>query len=91
MKTIINIKTDNEVKENAKILANEFGLSLSAIINSYLKEFIRRKEIHLSVSPKMTAGLEQLLGKVEYDIKRSKNLSRSFVSQKEMDEHLDSL
>ncbi len=39
IKTVINIKTEKNVKTHAQKLAKEMGFSLSAIINAYLKHF----------------------------------------------------
>jgi len=91
MKTVINIKTDRDVKENAQETAKGLGLSLSAVINAYLKQFVRNKEVYFSVAPKMSPGLEELLGSIEYDIQRDKNLSDSFSSKKKLKEHFSSL
>lgn len=91
MKTAINIKTDKEVKKTAQKLAEEFGLSLSAVLNAYLKNFIREKEIRFSIAPKMTPEFEELLKKIEADIKKKKNISPAFSSAKEIDKYLDSL
>ena len=74
-KTIVNLKTDKEVKENAQKLASELGLTLSAVINAYLKQFIRTREVYFSSIPKMTPALENLIGKVEQDYKKKKNIS----------------
>ncbi|MBI4118716.1 MAG: type II toxin-antitoxin system RelB/DinJ family antitoxin, partial [Parcubacteria group bacterium] len=51
MKTVINIKTDKDVKKNAQGVAEELGLSLSAVINAYLRQFVRNKEIHFTAAP----------------------------------------
>lgn len=91
MKTIINIKTDQEVKKTAQQLAQNFGLSLSAIINGYLKQFIRNKEIHFTIAPNMSKDLERLLGTIEYDIQRNRNLSKVISNKKELQEHFASL
>ncbi|TSC90771.1 MAG: Uncharacterized protein G01um10142_262, partial [Parcubacteria group bacterium Gr01-1014_2] len=69
MKTMINIKADREVKENAQKLAKELGLNLSAIINANLKQFIRSREVYFSVAPKMTPELERLVGQARKDYK----------------------
>ena len=53
MKTMINIKTDKEVKENAQKIARELGLPLSTVINAYLKEFIRDREVSFSLEPRL--------------------------------------
>lgn len=45
---IINIKTDRETKKKAKYLAAKLGFSLSAILNAYMREFIKTKTIIFS-------------------------------------------
>jgi antitoxin component of RelBE/YafQ-DinJ toxin-antitoxin module len=74
MKTVINIKADRDVKIGAQKLAKELGLSLSAVVNAYLKQFLRTKSVNFSVVPTMSPELEKLLGRVEYDIERGINL-----------------
>lgn len=91
MKTIINIKADKEVKENAQKLAHELGLSLSSVINASLKQFIRSRKVEFSVIPKMTPELEILIGQAVRDRKVRKNISPVFSSSKKMDDYLDSL
>ena len=90
MKTVINIKTDKEVKQNAQKVAEELGLSLSAVINAYLKQFVRNKEVHFTTAPRMSAELEEFLGQVEEDIQKKRNFSRAFSSGEKMDRWLDS-
>ncbi len=89
MKTIINIKADKEVKEKAQEVAANLGLSLSVVVNSYLKQFIRNEEVHISTAPRMSHDLEQLIGRVESDLRKKKNISPIFSSAAEMDAYLD--
>lgn len=91
MKTLVNIRTDHEVKENAQKLARELGLSLSDVINASLRNFIRTREVYISAVPRMTPELERLLGVIELDIKKRKNLSLAFSSVEEVTAYLDSL
>ena len=91
MKTMINIKADKEVKENAQALARDLGLPLSGIINAFLKEFTRSRKVSFSAVPKMTRVLESVLGKVENDIKKGKNMSPVFSSAEKANEYLDTL
>jgi addiction module RelB/DinJ family antitoxin len=91
MKTMINIKADKEVKENAQALAKDLGLPLSGIINALLKEFVRNRSVSFSVIPKMTRTLENVLGKVENDIKKGNNMSPVFSSADKANEYLDTL
>ncbi len=83
MTTVIHIKADKEVKENAQKAAKDLGLSLSAVINAALRNFIRTREVIFSDIPQMTPELEKKLEKVEEDIKHGRNLSPRF---KNMDE-----
>lgn len=91
MKTIINIKTEPEVKESAQKLAAELGLSLSAIINGYLNQFIRNRSVYFSTEHQMSDHLEELLDVVEEDIKKGRNLSKDISSVEENTNYLKSL
>lgn len=91
MKSIITIKTNKEIKENAQIIAKELGLSLSDVINASLRNFIKTREVRFSTIPKMTEELEYLLAKVEKDIDKKENISSALSSSKEINEHLDRL
>jgi len=90
MKTIINIKTDKEVKENAQKVAADLGLTLSAVVNASLKQFIRSKEVYFSAIPRMTPGLEELIGRVQKDYSSGKNISPVFNNAKEALDYLNS-
>lgn len=83
MQTVIHLKADKEVKENAQKAAKDLGLTLSDVINAALRNFIRTREVIFSDIPQMTPELEKKLEKVEDDIKHNRNLSPSF---KNMDE-----
>ena len=89
--TVINLKTKKDLKNNAQKIAAELGLSLSAIINGYLRQFVRNRAAYFSVAPQMSNELENLLAGVEYDIQRKKNLSKPLASKKNIAKHLSSL
>ena len=90
-KTLINIKTDPEVKKNVQKLAEELGFSLSDVINASLRNFLRTREVTFSSIPRMTPELEKLIGKAREDFKKKKNISGPFSSAEEMNAHLDAL
>lgn len=83
------MKTDKDVKKNAQKVAEELGLSLSTVINAYLRQFVRNKEIHLTTAPHMSSELEEFLGRVEEDMKKKRNFSPAFSSGEEMDRWLN--
>ncbi len=89
MKTILNVKIEKALKEQAKKVAYELGLSLSDVVNESLRQMVKTREAHFSAVPRMTPELEVLLGKVETDIKRGRNISPAFISAKDMDKYLD--
>jgi addiction module RelB/DinJ family antitoxin len=43
--TILNIKTDKKLKADAQKVAGELGVPLSTVMNAFLKQFVRDKEI----------------------------------------------
>ena len=90
MKTVIHIKADKEVKENAQKAASDMGLNLSDVINAALRNFIRTREVIFSDSPEMTPEFEKYLEGIEEDIKHGRNLMGPFKSAEEMDKYLDS-
>jgi addiction module RelB/DinJ family antitoxin len=46
---VINIKTDTKTKSEAQKLANEMGLTLTAVLNRYLRHFVKTKSVTFSV------------------------------------------
>ena len=88
MKIILNVKTEKALKEQAKRVARELGLSLSDVVNESLRQMVKTREAHFSAIPRMTPELEVLLGKIETDIKRGHDISPVFVSAKDMDRYL---
>lgn len=77
----MSLKTDKKLKEQAQKLANDFGFRLGTLINAFLRDFVRKKEVHfgMELPPEpMTPKLEKYLAKIEKDIKEGKNISPTF-------------
>ena len=92
MKTLLSIKTEPEVKEQAKKLASELGLTLSALVTAQLKQAIRAKTVTFSTSSYTpTPYLEKILEKADRDIKAGKNLGPAITNKKELDDYFASL
>ena len=47
---MLSIKLDKSLKKEAQETAQEIGIPLSTAINSFLKQFVREKEITLSAN-----------------------------------------
>ena len=50
MKTLLAIKTDKSLKETAQEIAHEIGVPLSTVINSFLKQFVRDRQVVFSAT-----------------------------------------
>ncbi|MFA6297313.1 MAG: type II toxin-antitoxin system RelB/DinJ family antitoxin [Candidatus Paceibacterota bacterium] len=78
MKTLINIKVDKEIKDQAVKLAQEIGIPLSTAINAFLRQFVEKREVTFSSPFKMSKKLEAIVSKAEKDIKSGDNMSPAF-------------
>lgn len=45
---VINFTTEEKIKQEAQKLANKMGISLSMVLNNYLKHFVKVKKIVFS-------------------------------------------
>jgi addiction module RelB/DinJ family antitoxin len=89
--TILNIKTDKELKAEAKQVAAELGVPLSTVINAFLKQFVRDKEITLSANQyRPTPYLESILEQAQTEYEAG-DFSGPFTSGEDFIAHLKSL
>ncbi len=88
MKTVLNVKTDVEVKEKAQELAAYLGVPLSTVVNAYLKEFIHTGEFKLSREPMLRPFVSARLAKHVLEAKQGKNISPALTSMEEIKAYL---
>ncbi len=70
---VINIKTDAKVKKEAQKIAADLGLSLSGVINGYLKQFIRTKTVLFTLDEShLSKLLLDSIASAEAEIKKGK-------------------
>lgn len=91
MKTVINIKADREVKEQAVRTAADMGIPLSTVINAFLKKFISEQSVTFVAPLSPSKSLQKILKQADRDMKKGKDLSPLFVSTEKMDRYLASL
>lgn len=89
-KTTINIKADKEVKEQAQRTAKRLGMPLSVVINAYLKQFIRTKEVHFSARETPKSHIRKRWDRIRKDIEKGKNLSPAFDNAEDAIRYLHS-
>lgn len=93
MKTVLNVKIDQETKTEAQKIAKELGLSLSAIVNAQLKDLVRDKTVVYSTKPteRMSPKLEAMIGEVEEDIRLGRDLGPILSSREEIEAYFAAL
>ncbi|HSX41835.1 MAG TPA: type II toxin-antitoxin system RelB/DinJ family antitoxin [Candidatus Saccharimonadales bacterium] len=84
MKTLLNVKVDAKTKRAAQKIAEELGLSLSAVVNANLHQFVRDREISLNAPLKPSKWLKTVIKETEEDIKLGRNIVGPFDSAEAM-------
>lgn len=80
---VINIKTQPEVKAQAQRVARGLGLSLSSLINAFLKQFVKTKKVTFSLDDEIpNKRTIAILKQAEKDYKKG-NTSPAFKTGKE--------
>lgn len=79
---VINIKTQPETKAQAQRVAKDLGLSLSALINGFLKQFVKTKKVTFSLEEEPNEYFKMAIKKSREDRKMGK-ASPLFKSAKE--------
>lgn len=72
---VVNVKVNTAVKKEAQRVAEEMGLSLSAVINGFLKQLIRTKTITFSTEEEPSEFLIESLRESREDIKAGRVIS----------------
>lgn len=100
MKTIINIKADRDVKIKAQKVAKQLGVPLSLVINNYLRDFVRTKEVRFSLNrdtmplgtPEgvLKPAVKRRLARLRKEALAGKNLSPAFSNMNDAISYLHS-
>lgn len=69
---VIITKTEPEVKKQAQEVAKEFGISLSSLLNAYLKQIVRTKKIEFTLEREPSDYLVRTIKQAVEDRKRGK-------------------
>lgn len=92
MNTIVNFKTDKKIKDQAKKIAEEMGLTISDILNIYLRNFIKHKVIYLNLDQDESNPTDELLASVkEAEEDYKKGVLKSYDDIESAIEHLRKL
>lgn len=69
---VINIKTEAEVKRQSQKIAKEMGISLSGLINGFLKQLVRTKRVEFTLDETPNAYLRGVMKRAEKNYKTDK-------------------
>ena len=72
MKTLLTIKTDKTIKDTARLVAEEIGVPLSTVINAFLKQFVRDREVSFSASYHPSPYLRRVIEESEKELAEGK-------------------
>ncbi len=75
--TVISVKLDQNVKTSAQEVAKSTGLTLSTLVNAYLRQVATTRRIELYAPELMTPKLEKFIAEIETELKAGK-VSKKF-------------
>ncbi len=89
MTAIINFKADKKIKSEAQKIAETMGLTLSDILNIYLRGFVNKKELYISLQEDESNPSDEFLHKIKEARERFKiGKTKRFKNNKEIGAYL---
>ena len=88
MDTTITIKTNSALRNEAKKLAEKLGITLTAIINATLRQFVQERKFTVSEYEMPTKRKMALLEKISKEMDEGKNISGTFSDFESLFNHL---
>ena len=85
---VIITKTEPEIKQEAQKVARKLGISLSSLVNAYLKQVVRTRRVEFDLGEEPSEYLKSVLKKAEEDYRTGKT-SPAFRSGEEAAKWLD--
>lgn len=74
MNTTLTIKTEKKLRDEAKRTAEELGVPLTTVVNALLRQFVREKELLVSIEPKPTRAKLALWEKISREMDKGKRI-----------------
>ncbi len=87
---MLSIKINKSVKEQAQELSHILGVSLNAVVNGYIKEFISERKVTFADHPMPNARTLKILKKLSDDAHKGRNMAGPFNSMEDMIKSLNS-
>ncbi|MDP3962249.1 MAG: hypothetical protein Q8Q03_00040 [bacterium] len=80
---MLSIKIDKNLKEKAQEVAHALGVSLNAVINQNIKEFINDRKVTFTDHPMPNKKTRKLLDRLLADSKANRNFIGPFDTAEE--------
>ena len=81
---MLSIKINKSLKEQAQELSHILGVSLNAVVNGYIKEFISERKVTFADHPMPNTRTLKILKKLSDDARKGKNMIGPFYTAEEM-------
>ena len=81
---MLSIKIDRELKEKAQEVARILGVSLNAVVNQNIKEFINERQVTFTDHPVLNKKTQRILAKLSKDAREGKNMVGPFYTAEDM-------
>lgn len=88
MDTTITIKTKKNLIKEAKELAEEMGVTMTSVVNAFLRQFVRNRELTLTGEETLTKEKIEFLERISKDADEGKNISGPFYDLDSLFKHL---
>jgi antitoxin component of RelBE/YafQ-DinJ toxin-antitoxin module len=88
MNTTLTIKTNSTLRDAAKKMADELGLNLTAVVNAYLRQFVRERKFSVSAEPAPTKRNLAIWERISREADRNKGISGPFSDAESLFKHL---
>ena len=79
---VITTKIEPQVKKQVQKVAKEFGISLSSLINAYLRQVVRTKKVEFNLKEEPSDYLKSMINQAQKDYKKG-NTSPAFRTGEE--------
>ncbi|MDE1975027.1 MAG: hypothetical protein KGI49_00750 [Patescibacteria group bacterium] len=88
MDTTLTIKTNGTLRQEAKKMAEELGLTLTAVVNAYLRQFVRERKFSVSATSTPTKRSLALWERISRDMDKGMDSSGPFSQASDLIAHL---
>lgn len=84
MNTTILLKTDKVLKNEASRVAKELGVSLTTVINAYLRQFVRDRQIVISLNPMLKKEKIALYEKISAEMDKEMKTAKHYTNARDL-------